>query len=259
MSTTGEAQIKVEEFEKKSSATDWIKIKKDQLVDGMKKRLKDPNLISTKVVNLCGPGALFRCLAADDPVMYVQAIINLYETNSALLGSRKFTASHSLRIADPAKGMDHVDWMLLASLRDHENTLLNYDDAGGGLSGLTMPSGLAKWFKEAKYTGITNDTNIFFTKGLDHIKKAGTLHAAGNRVCLLIDANMLKVTTQNNLSTYPDHWVVLMNNVTVDASNNVSLKVHSWGKIMPVPELGTVSASVFCKNYYGYVVAKPPA
>ena len=50
-----------------------------------------------------------------------------------------------------------------------------------------------------------------------------------------------------------------MSNVTVDDQNNISLKVHSWGQIMPVPQMGTVSVDSFCKNYYGFVAAKPPA
>lgn len=264
MSTTGQAMAKVIEFEKRSSGTGWLKVKKDQLVAGMKQRLNNPNLINTAVVNLCGPGAFFRCLAEDDPVMYVQAIIDLYETSSGMIGSRKFTASYSLRIADPpppasanTEGMDQVDWILLASLRDDENTFLNYDDAGGGLSGATMPKAMEKWFKEAKYTGVKNDTNVFFTKNADHIKGAGALRAVGYRVCLFIDANILEVVKQNKLSTYPDHWVVLMSDVTVAANDNISLKVHSWGKIMPIPELATVSMSTFLKNYYGYVAAKP--
>jgi len=259
MSTsTSDALVKVNEFDRRSSSTEWNKITKAQLVDGMKKRLSDPNLIDTEVVNLCGPGAFFRCLAEDDPVMYVQAIISLYETNSGMIGSRKFTSSSSLRRAEVPKGMDQVDWILLASLRDDENSILNYDNASGTTSGLTMPSGLAKWFNQANYTGVTNDTNVFFTKNLDHIKKASSLRAKGNRGCLLIDGNMLEVANQNNMSTYPDHWVVLMSNVTVDASNNISLKVHSWGKIMPVPQMGTMSADTFCKSYYGYVAATPP-
>ena len=206
MSSASDARVKINEFDQRSSGTDWLKIQKDQLVDGMKKRLDNPNLINTQVVNLCGPGAFFRCLAQDDPVMYVRAIISLYETNSGMIGSRKFSSSYSLRLADVPNGMDQVDWILLASLRDDENTLLRYDDASGTLSGLTMPSGLAKWFGQANYTGVINETNLFFTKDLDHIKKASSLRARGNRVCLLIDANMLKVATQNNMSTYPDHW-----------------------------------------------------
>lgn len=265
MSSTGDALVKVNDFDKRSSGTDWLVITKAQLVDGMKKRLNDPNLINTPVVNLCGPGAFFRCLAEDDPVMYVQAIISFYETNSGMIGSRKFTSSYSLRITAVSTGMDQVDWILLASLRDDENTILVSNESTlfgsstlGGLRGLTLPSGLAKWFNQANYTGVTNDTNVFFTKNLDHIKKTSSVRDKGNRVCLLIDVKMLSVANQNNMSTYPDHWVVLMSKVTADSSNNISFKVHSWGNIMPVPQMATVSVDNFRKNYYGIVAAKPP-
>jgi hypothetical protein len=258
MSTKGDALLKVNEFEKRSSGTDWLKIKKDDLVTDLKDRLTTPDNIDTTVVNLCGPGAFFRCLVEDDPVMYVQAVINLYETNSALIGTRKFTASYSLRIAEPVAGMDQVDWVPLASLRDDENTVLSYDSGEGDLSGLTMPSGLKKWFKQANYTDLTNKTNVFFVKDLNNIKTASSERSAGKRACLLINSDMLKTVTQNHKSFFPDHWVTLMSDVTVDTSNNLSMKVHSWGKIMPIPAQGTMSVNTFLKNYYGFVSAKPP-
>lgn len=55
MSSASDARVKINEFDQRSSGTDWLKIQKDQLVDGMKKRLDNPNLINTQVVNLCGP------------------------------------------------------------------------------------------------------------------------------------------------------------------------------------------------------------
>jgi hypothetical protein len=258
MSTSGDALVKVNEFDKRSSGTDWLLIKKDDLVTGLKDRIKTPDDIDTSVVNLCGPGAFFRWLAFDDPVMYTQAVITLYETNSALLGSRKFTASYTLRIASPAEGMDAVDWVPLASLRDDENTFLKYDDASGGLSGLTMPAGMAKWFTQAGYTDVKNVTNVFFKKDQANLTDADKLRSTGYRVCLLINADMLKTATQNNKSMFPNHWVGLTDPVTL-SGGNVSLKVHSWGKIMPIPALGTMSVDTFLKNYYGYVAAKPPA
>jgi hypothetical protein len=249
MSSKCDALIKVNEFDSRSSKSHWLKITRAKLVDGMKKRLDDPSLINTAVVNLCGPGEFFRCLAQDDPVMYVQAIISLFETDSGMIGTRKFTSSDSLRKAELPKGMD-LDWILLASLRDDENTFLNYNDPSGGLSGLTMPSGLANWFTRANYTGVTNETNVFFTKNLDDLKKASSLRDKGNRVCLLIDHDMLKVATQNNMSPYPDHWVVLMSKVAVNPSNNISFAVYSWGDDnTPVPQMETVSADTVCKNY----------
>jgi hypothetical protein len=294
MSTKADALLKINEFEKRKVdpsdflknrpfGTDWTNIQKDKLIDGMKKRLDNPDLISTRVVNLCGPGAFFRCLIVDDPVMYVQAVIGLFENNLARIGSRTFKAGPSLLKAMPASGMDQVDWVPLASLRDDENTVLSYDDAGGGLSGLTMPSGLAKWFTQAGYTDVKNDTSVTFaTKGSKnpaHLKAASDLRKSGYRVCLLISAKMLKNTEQAHASMYPDHWVVLMSDVTVSTDDLIDFKVHSWGQVMSVPVVhaindvqidgvsvikipGTtrdpIDADDLCKNYYGYVAAKPP-
>jgi hypothetical protein len=255
-STRANALIKINDFDKRSSGTDWLLVKKDDLVRGLKDRIATPNHVDTSAVNLCGPGAFFRCLAMDDPVMYVTAVIALFETNSAVIGARKFTASYSLRIATPASEMDSVDWVPLASLRDDENTILNYDDAGGGLSGLTMPAAMEKWFQQAGYGSIKNVTNIFFTKDLDNIKEADRLRAAGYRVCLLINADMLRSATQNHQSVFPNHWVCLTDAIKVD-KDDFTTKVHSWGAIMPVPAVGTMKVDVFLKNYYGYVAAKP--
>ena len=257
--TTSAALLEVDQFERRSSGTSWTQIRKRDLIDGLKSRLKDPDEISTRVVNLCGPGAFFRCLAEDDPVAYVKAVISLYETNSARLGTRTFKAGRDLQTALVASGMDAVDWILLASLRDDENLVLDYDNAGGTLSGLTMPAGLAKWFGNAKYSAVINETNVFFTKNLAHVQRAGSLHAGGNRVCLLINSQMLAAATQGNRSMIPNHWVVLMSGVSVDAAKNLSLKVQTWGVVKSVPGVGTLSASLFCRNYYGFVAARPPA
>ena len=100
-STKADALTKVTEFEQRSGGTDWLHVKKDDLVTGLKDRLDTPNNINTSAVNLCGPGAFFRCLAMDDPVMYVNAVIDLWCSNKALIGKREFKASHGLRIAAP--------------------------------------------------------------------------------------------------------------------------------------------------------------
>jgi hypothetical protein len=255
-STKADALTKVAEFEARSGGTDWLHVTKTALVTGLRDRLDTPNHISTSAVNLCGPGAFFRCLAADDPVMYVNAVISLWETNEGLIGTRKFKASYGLRIAPPGKTAA-VDWVPLASLRDDENTILSFDDNKGGLSGLTMPKGLAKWFTEAGYSDVKNVTNVFFAKDLDCLKRADNLRGAGNRVCLLISADMLTTEDQDNASIYPDHWVVLTNKISL-IGDDLRVMVHSWGKIMTVPADGTwMSTGTFLQNYYGYVAAKP--
>jgi hypothetical protein len=233
-STTSAALLEVGNFDRRSSATSWKNIPKRNVTSGLRTRLQDPNLISSRVVNLCGPAAFFRCLVEDDPAMYARAVISLFETNSATLGARTFKAGADLQTAMPASGMDAVDW-------------------------ITMPAGLAKWFGNAKYTGVINETNLIRTKDLAHLQRAGSLRAAGYRVCLLINSQVLSAATQGSWSMFPNHWVVLLNNVSVDGSKNVSLQVQTWGVVKNVPGAGTLAAGHFCRNYYGFVAARPSA
>lgn len=255
-STKADANKKIEEFEKATGDTDWIHIKKEDLVLSLKSRVYDPDKIDTSVVNLCGPGAFFRCLCLDDPVAFVKIVVDLYRTNEAKLGTRTIKASSSLRSAKPGTDMVGADWIPLASLRDDENTILGYNNAGGTLSGLTMPAAMEKWFKQAGYTGVKNVTNILLTKGIDNLKEAEQLRSQGHRVCLLINAQMMKTEKRAMSSVFPDHWVTLTGAVTV-TGENVSLKVHSWGSIYTLPQVGTCSISDMLKNYYGYVSGKP--
>jgi len=265
MSSTSDAKRIVDEYLSKMDGehlvSPWKKISKEDLGRGLKARVDDPALISSKVVNLCGPAAFFHNLAIDDPVMYAQVGIDLYGPNVAKLGTRQFWASRDLMNITPPSGMDAADWIILAALRDHQNMVLDFDSAGGTLSGVSMPNELEKWFKESGYKSISDETNLFFSKSQENIKKAGRLVAGGQRVCLLINSNMLNPSTQMQNSMFPDHWVVLKKAAHGSAVSinhgNISFKVHSWGKILSVPSTGLLKIGDFEKNYYGYIAAKP--
>jgi hypothetical protein len=150
---------------------------------------------------------------------------------------------------------------VLASLRDHENTILDYDSSGGTLSGLSMPSALENWFEQSGYRSIKDESNLFFCKDRENIEKASELVGNGYRVCLLIHSNMLYTSRQAQTSTFPNHWVVLKKPVhgaaVTISRGNITFRVHSWGRVMNVPETGTLSVTDFTDNYYGYVAAKP--
>ena len=263
-SNATDALTLIDEFEKRSGGTDWLFVKKEDLIKGLKKRLvtpgdatKSPNNINTSVVNLCGPGAFFRCLAMDDPVMYVRAVIALWETNSGLIGKRVFKASHSVRISKVEPGMDVADWVPLTSLRDDENIGGGLNPAGG-VFGFTMPSAMKKWFTQAGYTDVKDETSVVAPKSLSNLNAADLLYSpTGHRVCFLIDSDVLTAANQNDyVSLYPDHWVTLAAPITIK-DDKISTKVHSWGRLMPIPAAATLSLSLFLIKYYGYVSAKP--
>lgn len=239
----------------------WKHVRRDDFGRELKARVDDPRLISSRVVNLCGPAAFFHNLASDKPEMYAQIGIDLYGPNVAELGSRKFWASRDLMNAPLPRGMDSADWVVLASLRDHENSALDYDDSSGTLSGLTMPSALEDWFEQAGYGSIQDESNVWFTKSQDNIEAASNLVATGNRICLLIHSQMLNTVTQGQWSMFPNHWIVLKKAAHGSAvsirGGNISFRAHSWGSVISVPSAGSLSVSDFTDNYYGYVSAKP--
>src|SRR5258707_795610 len=82
------AEARIREFETMPGITPWRHITRDDLIWGLCIRVANPDRINTSAVNLCGPGAFFRCLAIDDPVMYADAVIDLWQINKAKIGSR---------------------------------------------------------------------------------------------------------------------------------------------------------------------------
>jgi hypothetical protein len=68
-----------------------------------------------------------------------------------------------------------------------------------------MPHSLANWHKRIGYTSGDNSTNVWFTKGVAHLLKAGDYFNHGFRVCLFVNAQMLYANTVNNSSWFPDH------------------------------------------------------
>ena len=265
MSLKTQAIQYINDYLPRTSAEDkpspWKNINRSMLADGLKARIEDPTLVSSSGVNLCGPAAFFHNLAHDNPLMFAKCGVDLYRSNLANIGDRTFNAGQDLLNSTPPTGVDPADWILLASLRDHQNVYLDYESGEGTLSGLSMPGALEKWFRQAGYENVRNEANIFFHKSDTDLSRASGLVDEGHRVCLLIDVAMLSNRRLNNFSPYPDHWVVLKKTlqgsaVTID-KDKVTLNIHSWGKMMKVPDHGSMKRRDFMRNYYGHISAKP--
>lgn len=88
MASKDDAKAVVDKFVLRSSVSVWPNIKRKQVADDLKQRIDDPNLISSDSTSLCGPAAFIRNLANDNPVMYAQALIDLYESGRAVVGTK---------------------------------------------------------------------------------------------------------------------------------------------------------------------------
>ncbi|WP_426956944.1 hypothetical protein [Muricoccus radiodurans] len=184
------------------------KIPRAKFIRTLEQRIADPDSIRQAVSSLCGPASLLRSVLLDNPEMYVRYAIDMYERGQAKLGKLDVEPSSDCRECDTKEKVAAVDWVTLASLRDSENDVFDYDDVDDLVGGITMPEDLADWFEKCGYVNARNNTSVLLTEGRDTLQEALDCHAAGMRTCLLIEAEMIDGDGKGN-AVFANHWVML--------------------------------------------------
>lgn len=230
---------------------------RNEVAAGLLMRVAHPGLLNQGGASLCGPTALMHAVASDRPGEYVRFATDLYERGRAKLGRLMIEPGSDARNYNPNGKIPQVDWLTMASIRDSENWLFDYDDADKEFAGITLPGELAHWFRKAGYSDVRNVTNVVFNKGSGTLDDADRLYNGGYRVCLFIGINMLSGRKQTSGSTTAEHWVVLRSPVT-RVGGNVRMTVFTWGTgNHQIPQHGSLSLADFYRNFYGFVAAKP--
>ena len=234
-------------------------IRRADVVAGLRARVADPVSQNQGAASLCGPAAFFYCLLNDRPEVYVQYVIDLYTTGKAKIGSLSVSPGSDCRRYSPnASQIAPIDWIALASLRDSENSVFDYQSADDTASGITMPHSMAAWFRAAGYQNVENVTNVFFTKGRSEIDTVHHLSLQGRRVCLFVNAAVIRTTPDTGRTLTPNHWVVLLSPAGV-RDGQFDITIYTWGERRRVPATGEMAVDGFCHGFYGYVSAVYPA
>lgn len=238
-----------------------------QILHDLRQRISSPWLIDQHTSSLCGPAALFYCLAKDAPQLYVQCMIDLFCTGSATVHNLSLTPSSGCRSARVPTGMSPVDWVMLASLRDSSNSFFNYDSASDQFSGITLPGHLKRWFEQVGYSSVRERSNLYFDGGIDNLIEAQNAFNANKNVCLFISAKALSLPFA--VSVIPNHWVVMSRPFLVGSPLNsiycqnlddieekkFSLPVFTWGREKYELNAQDLSVGEFGDYYFGYVSA----
>jgi hypothetical protein len=232
------------------------RIAPDKVVTELRERVNDPSKQSQKDASLCGPAAFFYCVLNYKPELYVQYVIDLLITGKARIGSLTVEPSLACRAYDPGSKIAAVDWVALASLRDSENTVMNYASADQEVAGITRPATLASWLRAVGYQDIRDDTNYYFCKGRKEIEAVNRDISLTRDVCLLVNDNILEVSTNKLKSTFCDHWIVVDDTPKLNG-DQIEISVYTWGEIRKIPQHGSLSVREFCLNFYGYVSGTP--
>lgn len=230
-------------------------IPREALIRTLKERLVDPSQIKQESSSLCGPTCLMYLIATHRPSMYQQFVMNLYEYGEANLGALRIVPGEDCKNYNPGTAIAAADWVSLASIRDSENSVFDYDDIGDEFPGITMPNHLEGWFEKVGFTEVRNETNVLFTKGASNWNEAVGLFQSGCQVCLFIKAHGIDNIEAGILQRiFPGHWVVLTSVQSNDA-NDIRFTVFTWGeRFHEVPYRNApLTLDDWLGYYYGYV------
>jgi hypothetical protein len=244
----------------------WPNIHRVDLGTGLLARIDNPNSIDQAATPFCGPTTVIRALALNNPDAYAQAAIDLYTTGHARINNLDIRPGSAVINAAVPANTNPADWIMLASLRDSSNWLLSASGFfGRNIAGITIPSTIETWFRNAGFTQIVNRTSLTggdipSVKSMN-VQQASQYYSQGYTVAMLIDADLLDPSTQNDMfSMYPDHWIVLASPIanagSMNYSVNTSFKAFTWGTVRDVPQSGTLVYERFLTKFYGFVAAR---
>jgi hypothetical protein len=263
MSAKDDAMGIVDTFEASGRTGVWTNIRSQDVVAGLRIRIKDPKKIDQAGSLLCGPAAFAFDLATDDPVTYAKAIISLFTGGTGVIGTLLLRPKKDLLFSHFSGGINAVDWILLASLRDSSNYIFDVEEVDDLLGVATLPSTVESWLKSVGYTKVFNETNVWFTKNSHNLRAAGRLFQEGYRIFLFVNSAILKSAKQTNPSLAPDHFVMLQSPIEIagpplESLQTASCRVYSWGEEQSVPQDAKIPLKLpdFLLNYYGYLAFK---
>ncbi len=197
----------------------WPKLDQATIAAGLRDRINDPNTIDQANTSLCGPAEFARDIAQDKPFDYAKAVIDLYKTGQALIGTLIIKPRDDLKTQPVVGRVNQTDWILLASIRDSDNWWFHLQAPNDKTSSMTLPHSKEDWLKRAGYTEVINETNLVLCKDLANAVKASKLFKGGYKVALFINSNMLDAATMGDPSPWPDHWVALTSAIAIKSIN----------------------------------------
>jgi hypothetical protein len=269
-SSPDDAKPLIADFAAKSGAGSWPSLDRQTVAQRLSELVDSPRSLRQGGLNLCGPAAFCQMALGRDPVAVAHCATDLFDSGSASIGSLTISPGQDLLTADYAamsqKGdaSSQAEWMILGALRNSTDVFWQgswQGDPNQMLSALTRPEELADWMTKSGIWASVEDHGKWASN--PGIPNAMNLEPSeGSDIALLIHMNLIaksdpKMGTKPDdnilLSQFPNHWVVLLNEITMDPQQtSVNLTIWTWGGklVLNVPK------QVFLDNYFGTVIAK---
>jgi RHS repeat-associated protein len=259
---------KIEEFKKTNSSTVWNSISKEEFIAKLTEIVNNPSLLKQAGTNLCGITTTCKLIATFDPESFVQMAIDLYTTGETTSKdkNKKIVSNKDLFNSAPTNGLNALTYVLMTSMRDSQNGMLDYDpNNDSGPSGMTTPADIVE---------LINDfTNIkILSKGsqpddvYNHINKT---ISEGSCIIALFDWHQVRTQKDNIRSLlhgiwnskdgflkFEYHWVQIKSLSKVSKDGHVNYKMGYWNPNSSKIENKELAINTFKGSLYYYIVIK---
>jgi len=263
------ASAALDAFATETGTGTWPKLPRNRVALRLTQLVRDPSLLNQAGLNACGPAAALYLFARRWPDQFISFVVDLYDKGEAGLGSVKVKGD-GLFDKDPltlgwATGSEPelLDWMILSAVLRSEGGLARFSGLPtDSVSGITWPKDMVTWLKGAGYATVTDNTNLFWTKGLDDLR--GLTPGPQRDVVVLVNVDLVlsaasatqtfvKHVASSALRSLPNHWFVLQQPIT-EAGGRIKATAYTWGHGDYVFD---ASLDAWKSAYYGAVSAEP--
>ena len=211
----------------RSASGPWAKVKWWKCQEGGAERVFDANRIQQGGLGVCGPAVIVNAMADSNPVGYANFVHQIF-TTAMTDGER---ACDDLLANEPLSSLSHVDWMVLCTMRDAENGVMDYSgEEGEGFDGMTMPGEVEEWM--TKLLGCVDTTcyTSYMWGEVSNTKKVNALmqaHPDDVFVNMMVDGDALR--RKDYTLNVPNHFVRLLEPITFNPDGSIDIRCFSWG------------------------------
>lgn len=207
-----------------------------QLANELIERVNDPGSHKQKSLKLCGPAAYSVVWSNYDPLGYVDAVIDLYQTGRFIYNDLEIEANPDTFNQEISKDLASVDWMLFSAIRHSENTFGYDPKENSGISAFTTHWEMSSWLENIDNVSEARTSS-------PSIELINTAFKKGSTIVLLVDWNQLddmkkKGKGGSKKSKKPDsyinsvlgnHYIIVKSKIIIEDDKAV-FTVWTWGK-----------------------------
>jgi len=209
----------LEQFLNSSRIGVWPYVDKQDLLDNIENNIKNPYLVQSLNLSLCGPTVLLFELIRRKPERYVEICQSLYETGAFQANELLIEPEQKLRNSRIRHNISPADWMLLATLHEVEKKLFGGENRSQSyFISASTPEAVANWSRYLLDFDIVEIENTSLYGQIEALQRANQIISFNGAAFLLVDESLINI--EKGKHEHPYCWITLLNSTEISQDDS---------------------------------------